>query len=141
MRLRLPPFRRLGEGWRNEDEAFACLAGRSRCQHFCPDVRFRVGSIAAGRGISARDAYTQGKALTFKKLVCASCPLQKTDLNKERALSLKNSLEARDEADRPGTADDDSIKVLCPGSKGGDCEGKPDEQELVHYYLTRRYKL
>lgn len=88
------------------------------------------GSIAAGGAISPRDAYTQGKALTFQKLVCASCPIQKGGLNRERALSLKNSLEARDEADKPGTPDDDHIKVL----------GR-DEQEMVHYFLTRRYKL
>ena len=102
---------------------------------------FASGSISAGRGISARDAYTQGKAVTFKKLVCTSCPLQKGDLNRDRALSLKNSLEARDEAEKPGTPDDDNIQVLCPGSRGADCDGGTDEQELVHYYLTRRYKL
>ncbi len=102
---------------------------------------FASGSISAGRGISARDAYTQGKALTFSKLVCGSCPLQKGDLNKDRAQSLKNSLEARDEAEKPGTPDDEHIKVLCPGGGRAECEGKPDEQELVHFYLTRRYKL
>ena len=32
------------------------------------------GSIRAGGAISPRDAYTHGKALTFQKLVCASCP-------------------------------------------------------------------
>lgn len=104
-------------------------------------ILFASGSIAAGRGISARDAYTQGKALTFSKLVCGSCPLQKGDLTKDRALSLKNSLEARDEAEKPGTPDDEHINVLCPGGGRAECEGKPDEQELVHYYLTRRYKL
>ena len=91
---------------------------------------FASGSITAGGAIKPRDAYTQGKALTFGKLVCAACPIQKGALDRERALSLKNSLEARDEADRPGTPDDDHIKVL----------GR-DEQEMVHYYLTRRYRL
>lgn len=99
------------------------------------------GSLAAGGGISPRHAYTQGKALTFQKLACASCPLQKGDLDKARALSLKDSLEARDEAEKPGTPDDETIKVLCPGSQGAGCDDKTDEQELVHYYLTRRYKL
>ena len=56
-------------------------------------------------------------------------------------LSLKNSLEARDEAAKPGTADDENIAVLCPGAGDATCEGKPDEQELVHFYLMRRYKL
>jgi len=99
------------------------------------------GSISAGKGISPRDAYTPGKALTFQKLVCDSCPLQQGDLDRDRAMSLKNSLEARDEADKPGTEDDSNIGVLCPGSDAGSCADRPDEQELVHYYLTRRYKL
>lgn len=106
-----------------------------------PAAALASGSISAGRGINPRNAYTQGKAITFKKLVCASCPLQKGDLNRERAQSLKDSLEARDEAQKPGTQDDEHIKVLCPDSGSAECDGKSDEQELVHYYLTRRYKL
>ena len=91
---------------------------------------FASGSIRPGGTISPRDAYTQGKALTFQKLVCAACPISKGELNRERAISLKNSLEARDESAKPGTADDEHIKVL-----------DRDEQEMVHYYLKRRYKL
>ena len=102
---------------------------------------YASGSISAGKGINPRDAYTMGKALTFQKLVCPSCPLQKSDLDRDRALSLKNSLQARDEAVKPGTADDEHVSVLCPGAGESMCEGKPDEQELVHFYLTRRYKL
>ncbi len=102
---------------------------------------YASGSISAGKGINPRDAYTMGKALTFEKLVCPSCPLQKRDLDRDRATSLKSSLEARDEAEKPGTADDENIAVLCPGAGDATCEGKPDEQELVHFYLTRRYKL
>ena len=99
------------------------------------------GSIAAGRGISPRAAYTQGKALTFRKLVCNSCPIKKGELDKQRAQSLKSSLEAREAEEKPGTPDDEHIKVLCPGTAAADCSGGADEQELVHYYLTRRYKL
>ena len=102
---------------------------------------YASGSISAGKGINPRDAYTMGKALTFEKLVCPSCPLQKRDLDRERALSLKNSLEARDEAEKPGTADDEHINALCPGAGESACAEAPDEQELVHFYLTRRYKL
>ena len=91
---------------------------------------FASGTIAAGKGVNPRDAYTKGKALTFEKLVCSSCPLQKRDLDRDRALSLKNSLEARDEAEKPGTPDDEHINAL-----------ERDEQEFVHFYLTRRYKL
>ncbi len=106
-----------------------------------PTTAFASGSIAAGQGISPRAAYTQGKAVTYKKLVCDSCPLNKNELDKERALSLKNSLEARDADQKPGTPDDEHIEVLCPGSKGTGCNAGTDEQELVHYYLSRRYKL
>jgi len=88
------------------------------------------GSITAGGAISPRDAYVQGKALTFKKLVCATCPIERGALDRERAQGLKNSLEARDEAEKPGTPDDQHIAVL-----------ERDEQEVVHYFLTRRYKL
>ena len=99
------------------------------------------GSIAAGRGINPRDAYTKGKALTYKKLVCDSCPLQKGELDRARAQNLKNSLEARDSANKPGTPDDENIQVLCPGAEAVACDDGVDEQELVHYFLTRRYKL
>lgn len=97
------------------------------------------GSASAGQGISPKSAYTQGKAITFSKLVCASCPIQ--DLDKDRAMSLKNSLEARNMSEKPGTPDDEHIQVLCPGSSATGCEAGMDEQELVNYYLTRRYKL
>lgn len=95
-----------------------------------PAAALASGSIQAGGSISPRDAYVQGKALTFRKLVCASCPIDKGALNRERALSLKASLEARDEANKPGTPDDGHIQVL----------GR-EEQEVVHYYLVKRYRL
>ena len=99
------------------------------------------GSILAGQGINPRDAYTRGKAITFRKLVCADCPLQNRDLDRTRAESLKASLEARDAVEKPGTSDDENILVLCPGNRGTECDSEVDEQELVHYYLTRRFKL
>jgi hypothetical protein len=99
------------------------------------------GSAGASQGISPKSAYTQGKAITFSKLVCSSCPLQKGDLDRDRAMSLKNSLEARNMSEKPGTPDDENIQVLCPGNSASGCESGMDEQELVHYYLTRRYKL
>ena len=99
------------------------------------------GSIVTGGSMSARDAYVQGKSVIFRKLVCATCPIQAGQLTRERAMSLKNSLEARDSADKPGTEDDSHIQVLCPATSAGDCADAPDEQELVHYYLVRRYRL
>ncbi len=99
------------------------------------------GSAAAGQGISAKSAYTQGKAITFNKLVCSSCPLKKGDLDRDRAMSLKNSLEARNMSQNATTQDDKAIQVLCPGSSATGCESGVDEQELVKYYLMRRYNL
>ena len=99
------------------------------------------GSILAGTGINPRDAYTLGKALTFQKLVCADCPLQAADLDRDRAESLRASLEAREAASKPGTPDDRNILVLCPGPEASGCGSEVDEQELVHYYLTRRFRL
>ncbi len=99
------------------------------------------GSILAGTGINPRDAYTLGKALTFQKLACATCPLQAGDLDRDRAESLRASLEARDAAVKPGTPDDRHILVLCPGTESSGCDSEVDEQELVHYYLTRRFRL
>ena len=108
---------------------------------FVPGAAFTSGSLSAGSGANPRDAYTQGKVLTFKKLVCASCPIQRGELDRARAQSLKTSLEARDADTKPGTPDDEHIQVLCPGSRGVGCADKPDEQGLVYYYLTRRYQL
>ena len=109
---------------------------------FVPGTAFTSGSLSAGSGTSPRDAYTQGKVLIFKKLVCASCPIQRGELDRARAQSLKSSIEARDAETKPGTPDDEHIQVLCPGSRGIACtDKKVDEQGLVHYYLTRRYRL
>lgn len=102
---------------------------------------FASGSILAGTGISPRDAYTLGKALTFQKLVCVDCPLQAADLDRDRAESLRASLEAREADVKPGTDDDQHILVLCPGASSSGCDSEVDEQELVHYYLTRRFRL
>ena len=101
-----------------------------------------TGSMAAGHGVSPRDAYMLGRILTFSKLVCLSaCPLQAGELDRERARSLKASLDARNAAKKPGTPDDKYIQVLCPGKLGRKCEEKLDEQELVRYFLTLRYDL
>ena len=78
-------------------------------------------------------AYTQGKAITFSN--------HPAPYFRDRAMSLKNSLEARNMSEKPGTPDDEHIQVLCPGGSATGCEGAMDEQELVNYYLTRRYNL
>ena len=96
------------------------------------------GSIGVGAGkLSPRAAYAQGKALTFSELVCDGCPLQKNELDKDRAMSLTRSLEAAYEGEKAGTADDDAVQALC-GAGVEDCKLR---METVHYFLTRRFRL
>ncbi len=99
------------------------------------------GSVGPGTGkISPRAAYSQGKALTFDLLVCDSCPLSRGELDRERARSLATSLVAVHDGNKTGSADDESVVALCGGGavEDGDCKLK---MELVHYFLTRRFKL
>ena len=101
------------------------------------------GSIGAGAGagkVSPRAAYSQGKALTFDLLVCDSCPLQKNDLDRDRAVSLTTSLVAVFEGNETGSPDDEAVSAVCGGGavQGGECNLR---MELVHYFLTRRFKL
>ena len=77
---------------------------------------FASGSASAGDGASPRSDYAKGKAITFSKVVCETCAMQKADLNSETAASLIDSL---------GEMEDLSA----------------EEKQLVAEYLTRRYKL
>ena len=96
------------------------------------------GSIGPGPGkISPRAAYSQGKKLTFDALACDGCPLQRNDLDADRARSLTASLEAAYEGNESGSPDDQAVRVLC-GPGVDDCNVR---MEVVHYFLTRRFKL
>ena len=102
---------------------------------------FGSGSVSPGNSkVSARGAYTQGKALVFRELACRRCPLQRGELDRARARSLKASLEAAFEKDKPGTPDDDHIKVLCAGEvqSATECAARI---QYVLAYLDRRYRL
>ena len=77
---------------------------------------FASGSASAGDGVSPRSDYARGKAITFSKLVCDTCPMKKADLNSESAATLRDGL---------GEIQDLSS----------------EEKELVSEYLARRYKL
>ena len=99
------------------------------------DAAEASGSIGAGGGkVSPRAAYSQGKSLTYDLLVCNSCPVRRLD--RERAETLRAGLE---EAHSAGNATA-NVKALC-----GEAEVKGDEctlkLEVVHYFLTRRFKL
>lgn len=98
------------------------------------------GSIGPGAGkVSPRAAYSQGKALTFNELACGDCPLPRNALDRDRARRLTASIEAVYEGGATGTADDDAVRALCGGAALED--GCALKLELVHYFLTRRYKL
>ena len=105
---------------------------------FTPIALSPSGSIGTGPGqISPRKAYAQGKSLTFKVLACKGCPIQKSELDQERAMSLAASLEAVYAEEETGSPDDDVVRALC----GPDTEDCGIRMEVVHYFLTRRYKL
>ncbi|MYF41273.1 MAG: hypothetical protein F4146_05795, partial [Rhodothermaceae bacterium] len=105
---------------------------------FVPPVAAPSGSIGTGPGqISPRKAYAQGKSLTFKVLACRGCPLQKSEIDRDRAMSLAASLEAVYAEEETGSPDDEVVKALC----GPDTEDCGIRMEVVHYFLTRRYKL
>jgi len=105
---------------------------------FAPTPVPPSGSIGHGPGqISPRKAYSQGKALTFKVLVCDDCPLQKNELDRDRALSLTASLAAVYEGEETGSPDDEAVQALC-GPEVEDCGIR---MEVVHYFLSRRFKL
>ncbi len=96
------------------------------------------GSIGPGQGkLSPRAAYSQGKKLTFDTLVCEDCPLKKNELDASRARSLTASLEAAHEGKQTGSSDDAAVQALC-GPDMDDCKVR---MEVVHYFLTRRFKL
>ncbi len=102
---------------------------------------FASGSAGPGNSkLSARGAYTTGKALVFRQLACRTCPIPKRELDRTRARSLKTSLEAAFEDEKPGTPDDDNIKVLCTGKvqSASECAAR---MQFVLAYLDKRYRL
>ena len=99
------------------------------------------GSIGPGAGkVSPRAAYSKGKALTFDLLVCESCPLKRGELDRDRARSLTASLVAVYNDKKTGSPDDEAVTALC---NKGDVQGEECKMrmEVVHYFLTRRFKL
>ena len=118
-----------------------CLAVLAAAALGLPSDVLASGSVGPGNSnVSARGAYTTGKALVFRELVCRGCPIQRRELNRDRARSLKASLEAAFADEKPGTPDDDHIKVLCAGKvqSARECAAR---LEYVLAYLDRRYRL
>lgn len=99
------------------------------------------GSAGPGSAYSSpRGAYSTGKGLVFRTLVCRTCPIQPRELDRERAQSLKARLVvALDKV--TGTApDDDPVSALCaaPGPGSAECA---ERLGFVLAYLDRRYRL
>ena len=106
-----------------------------------PNSAEASGSIGTGAGkVSPRAAYSQGKALTFDTMVCNDCPLQKGDLDRDRAQSLTASLQAVYDGGQAQSGDSGAISALCGGSAASDADCRL-RMELVHYFLSRRYRL
>ena len=100
-----------------------------------------LASGSAGPGnskVSARGAYTVGKALVFRELVCARCPTQRSDFGPDRARQLKAVLLASLDAGAGGRGGD--VRALCAG------DAEPADRcaariKFVVTYLNRRYRL
>ena len=104
------------------------------------------GSISAGgsSGVSQfGNLYKQGKIAFFRKVACSrpACPIKRNQVSNSLAGGLVESLRTRAELKLEASENDAIISVLCPGEKAGDCAGRPDEQEMVQYYLTRRFNI
>ena len=104
------------------------------------------GSISVGSGGSVSqfgNLYKQGKIAFFKKVACSrpACPVKRDQVGDSLAGGLVESLRTRSELKLETSENDAIISVLCPGEKAGDCAGRPDEQEMVQYYLTRRFNI
>lgn len=104
------------------------------------------GSISTGgSGVGSQygQLYKQGKVAFFRKVACSrsGCPVRRDQVSGSLAAGLVESLRTRAELKFEESENDAIISVLCPGEKAGDCAGRPDEQEMVQYYLTRRFNI
>ena len=96
------------------------------------------GSAGAGNSkVSARGAYTVGKALVFRQLVCSRCPTQRSEFGRDRARELKGTLlQALDGLGQQRPAE---VRALCAGA------AEPANRcitriKFVVSYLDRRYR-
>lgn len=108
-------------------------------------VTLASGSISTNSGSVSQygQLYKQGKVLFFKKVACSrqACPVKRDQVSANLAAGLVESLRTRAELKFEVSENDAAISVLCPGENAGDCAGRPDEQEMVQYYLARRFNV
>lgn len=100
------------------------------------------GSIGSGSGkMSAREAYSQGKFLVFRELVCAGCPLGSERLDRTRAQALAEGLVAVHERRAANPNARTAAAALCRPAAVDGPEECTTRLAAVHYYLQRRYRL
>ena len=96
------------------------------------------GSVGPGMGpLSERGAYTLGKRLLFRELVCRKCPISRRGFNRDRARELKRSLDTALSDHGQNLSDDLHIRVLF----GDNPEEAVANVAAVRAYLARRYRL
>lgn len=99
---------------------------------------YASGSVGPGMGpLSARGAYTLGKGLLYRELVCRKCPIPRRGFNRERARELKATLDAALSDDRQDSPEDERIRALFTDNP----EETVANVAAVRAYLARRYKL
>ena len=105
-------------------------------------VSLASGSIGGGSNAlsSYGQTYKQGKIVFFRKIACsrADCPIKRSEVDASLAGSLVESLRTRDALKLQPMEHDATIEILCPGDNAQGCGGA-DEQEMVRYYLSRRF--
>jgi len=105
-----------------------------------PPAVLASGSIGGGGGVSQfGQMYKQGKVAFFQKLACQGCPIQRSQVDKDLAKSLVESIKTRDALKAEPLAHDETISLLCPGANAKGCAAGVDEQEMVQHYLSRRF--
>ena len=97
------------------------------------------GSAGPGmKSVRSGGVYSLGKSLLFRELVCRrKCPIERRGFNRDRARTLKASLDAAFAEDKPGTVDDEHIRVLFTGTEVENAA----KVAAVRVYLERRYRL
>ena len=99
------------------------------------------GSVGPGMGpLAARGAYTLGKSLLYRQLVCRKCPIPRRGFNRQRARDLKAALDIAFFDDRPrdsNTQADTRFNALA----GSTPEETVANVAAVRAYLSRRFKL
>lgn len=92
------------------------------------------GSAGPGASAGGRGDYAHGKAITFRQLVCDGCPISRAGFNRDRAATVKQSIDAA----LTGGSPTDELRAFCAAGDRSECAQK---LRLVQRFLERRYRL